>query len=158
MKLKKILKIKKIKEELKRHWFFVRSFIPFLLSLIFFFSLLPYFSFHKLFFSLFFFIFSSFLPDILFIFLKIISKAPLEILRRKTHSFSASIIYTIFLLFLFPFLFDFSFLDSLLFSLFSFFGYFLHLLVDKYEDFLGMVGRLRKILRAKLKGSLFLYL
>jgi hypothetical protein len=82
----------------------------------------------------------------------------LEILRRKTHSFSASIIYTIFLLFLFPFLFDFSFLDSLLFSLFSFFGYFLHLLVDKYEDFLGMVGRLKKILRVKLKGSLFLYL
>jgi hypothetical protein len=151
MKLKEMLREKrKIKEELSRHWFFVKSFIPFLLSVIFLFSLLPFFSFPKTLFSIFFFIFSSFFPDVSFISLKLISKNSLENLRKKTHSFYSSIIYTIFLLFLLPFFFSINFLDSFLFSSFSFFGYFLHLLIDKYEDFLEEIKKLKNLILRKV--------
>jgi len=137
--LKNVLKLdkKKVLEELNRHWFFVKVFIPFVVSILF--LLLAIYLDWKLIFILPFFLLSTFLPDILLVFLSLFSIKTRKI-RRKTHSTFFLLIYPLFLFFLLPFLLKVEVYFSLLTAIASFFGVSLHLLVDSFEDFSNFIS------------------
>jgi len=142
------LEKRKIFEELERHWFFVKFFLPFIVSILLF-LLAIYFD-SSIFIALPFFLISAFLPDILFIFLSIFSNKH-KIIRRKTHSISFMLFYSLFLFFLLPFLLKVKLRVSLIIALFSFFGFSLHLLVDTFEDFLILVLHLSSLFKKLTK-------
>jgi len=139
---------KKVLEELNRHWFFVKVFIPFVVSILF--LLLAIYFDWKLIFILPFFLVSAFLPDILLVVLSLLSNKTRTI-RRKTHSTSFLLIYPLFLFFLLPFLLKVEVYFSLLTAIVSFFGLSLHLLVDSFEDFSNFIFRLFFVLKKLAK-------
>ena len=142
------LEKRKIFEELERHWFFVKVFLPFIVSILLF-LLAIYFD-SSIFIALPFFLISAFLPDIFFIFLSIFSNKH-KIIRRKTHSISFMLFYPLFLFFLLPFLLKVDLRVSLIIALFSFFGFSLHLLVDTFEDFLILILHLSSLFKKLTK-------
>jgi len=142
------LEKRKILEELERHWFFVKSFIPFVVSILLF-LLAMYFD-SSIFIALPFFLVSAFLPDILFVFFSIFSNNH-KVIRRKTHSLYLMFFYPFFLFFLLPFLLKVDLRVSLIIALFSFFGFSLHLLVDTFEDFLILILHLSSLFKKLTK-------
>jgi len=121
----------RLREEANRHRDFAIVFLA-LLLVIFLLFLFFNIGFFSLVISLSVYVASSFLPDILFILLGIVSGKPFSFWRKITHKFLTSLFYFISLFFLTCFFFQFP--ACLLIAFSGVLGYWVHLFADKLEE------------------------